>query len=492
MVVGLRTRITALCLVVVLAAIAICEVYLSDRLEDVLLDRMRTDLIVRLELVEREASSMTVSMEAYDEWDRVADELALRSMTWVTLARPDGTILGDSKREVTALGSKLALDHATEIEDAVLHGFGERRRHSKELGENALFVAVPFRMEDVVVGVARVGVPVTQFEAAASPIHRVLLVAWGIALVAALLLAWPAARVITRRLSKITAAARHMAAGKLEARTEVGGNDEVGALARTLDTLADTLGTTLHDLRKLEAARREFVANASHELRTPLAAIAGASETLAEGALDDPETACEFVALIDENARRMRELIDDLLSLSQLDAGRFPLRYEAVDSEELVGSVARTLRDRARARTVHIRSAIADDARTIYADPRACEHVLVNLVENAIKYCTPGTDVVVQAAREPERVVFSVEDRGPGIDPEHLPSLFERFYRADVSRSRETGGTGLGLSIAKQLVELMGGEIGVTSEKDRGSRFWFALPLEDVTSRPDRSPRSTP
>ncbi|MBA3395919.1 MAG: HAMP domain-containing protein [Deltaproteobacteria bacterium] len=474
--IGLRTRITALCLMVVLAAIALCEVYLSDRLERVLLERMRADLIVRLELVEREASSVTESMQQYAVWDQIADDFALRSMTWVTLARTDGTVLGDSKLSDNQLGTKFDLPSAIEVEDALAHGFGESRRYSHLLEENALFVAVPFRMEDVVVGVARVGIPTTQFKAAVEPIRRVLLVAWGLALLAALVLAWPAAHLITGRLARITAAARRMAKGQLQTRTEVAGGDEVGELARVLDSLAEALGDTLGNLTKLEASRRELVANASHELRTPLTAICGASETLVAGAIDDPKAAREFVVLIDDNARRLRRLVDDLLDLSQLDAGRFPLRWEHVETNPLVESVMRTYRARAELRGIKLKCEIEAEARTVYADSRAFEHVLGNLVDNAVKYCAPGTDVEVHAVRVDDGIVFSVQDSGPGIEAHHLASVFERFYRAETSRSRETGGTGLGLAIAKQLIEAMGGQIGVTSEKDHGSRFWFSLP----------------
>jgi signal transduction histidine kinase len=394
----------------------------------------------------------------------------------VTLARPDGTLLGDSRLPDAKLGSKLDLEPATELGDALTQGFGESRRYSQEFAENGLFVAVPFRMEDVVVGVARVGVPVTHFEAAVQPIRRVLFVAWGLALLAALALAWPAAHLITSRLSRITAAARRMAAGKLETRTDVAGRDEVGELARALDSLAETLGTTLGDLRKLETGRREFVANASHELRTPLAAICGAAETLVAGAVEDPVVTREFVTVIDDSARRLRRLVNDLLDLSQLDAGRFPLRCEQLDSNELVDSIVRSFRDRAEARGVKLTWNRDGETRMVHADSRAFEHVLGNLVDNAIKYGLPGTEVVVNIETEADGVLFSVQDTGPGIEEQHLPSLFERFYRADRSRARDTGGTGLGLAIAKQLVEEMGGRIGVSSQVGRGSRFWFTLP----------------
>ncbi len=487
--IGIRTRVTAMCVLVVFAAIALSEFYLSAHLEQVLLNRMRADLLVRLELVEREASSLTESMQEFTPWDRLTDDFALRSMTWVTVARADGVLLGDSRLE--ELGSQLDLENSPELRDALDHGFGESRRYSTTLDDRTLYVAVPFRMEDVVVGVVRLGLPLSQFDAAARPIQRVLFGAWAVALLAALVLSWPAARLITRRISRITAAAKKMADGHLETRTGVGGRDEVGELARVLDSLATDLGSTLDDLRKIEVARREFVANASHELRTPLTAVCSAAETLIAGALEDPTAAHDFVAIIDENARRLRRLVEDLLDLSQLDAGRFPLKPERITCGPLVEKVVRSFRDTADARRVRLRCEVDVDS-AIYADWRALEHVLGNLVDNAVKYCSEGTTVDVQVAARGDSLVFSVQDTGPGIDEQHLPSLFDRFYRADTGRSRETGGTGLGLAITKQLIEAMNGQIGVTSSKQEGSRFWFSLPIASATTLvPDEDQAAT-
>lgn len=486
--IGLRTRVTAMCLLVVFAAIALSERYLSAHLEQVLVNRMRADLLIRLKLVEREASSLIESMQEFPSWDRLADDFALRSMTWVTLARPDGVLLGDSRLE--ELGSMLDLEHSPELQDALAHGFGESRRYSTTLDDRTLYVAVPFRMQDVVVGVVRLGLPLSQFDAAAQPIRRVLFGAWAVALLAALVLSWPAARLITNRISRITAAARKMAGGHLETRTGVGGRDEVGELARVLDSLAEDLGSTLDELRRMEVARREFVANASHELRTPLTAVCSAAETLAAGAIDDPSAAREFVAIIDENASRLRRLVEDLLDLSQLDAGRFPLQPEQITCGPLVEKVVRSFRDRADARDVRLRYEV-DDETAVYADWRALEHILGNLVDNAVKYCSEGASVDVQVAARGDSLVFSVQDTGPGIDEQHLPSLFDRFYRVDTSRSRETGGTGLGLAITKQLIEAMNGQIGVASSKQEGSRFWFSLPMTSATKRDGEGDEAT-
>ena len=201
------------------------------------------------------------------------------------------------------------------------------------------------------------------------------------------------------------------------------------------------------DAKRAEAIRRDFVANASHELRTPVAAIRGAAETLLAGALADPEGARHFVGMIARQAERLSQLTQDLLDLSRIESGQWTI------------SLARDVADGLAAR----------------ADARALEQVLVNLVDNAVKYTPAGGRVIVGGARAEQGVVVTVADTGPGIDRHHLARVFERFYRADPGRSRDQGGTGLGLAIVKHLVQAQGGEVGVESGAS-GSRFWVRLP----------------
>ncbi|MBK6528026.1 MAG: PAS domain-containing protein [Deltaproteobacteria bacterium] len=229
------------------------------------------------------------------------------------------------------------------------------------------------------------------------------------------------------------------------------------------------------ELRRLETVRRDFVANVSHELRTPVAAIRGAAETLLLGGAQHAETAFEFATMIDRHAERLHRLVEDLLELSRIEArelridpGPLELRAEAERARELLSLAA-------QARRTEVRVEVG--ALTVLADQAALEHVLTNLLENAIKYSPEGSVVTVRAERRGETVRTLVEDDGPGIEARHLPRLFERFYRVDAGRSRQVGGTGLGLAIVKHLAEAMGGAVGVESTVGRGSRFWIDLPV---------------
>ncbi len=227
-----------------------------------------------------------------------------------------------------------------------------------------------------------------------------------------------------------------------------------------------------------EAARRDFVANASHELRTPVAAIAGAAETLLSGALDHPAEARSFVEVISRHADRLAHLSRDLLDLSRIESGQWnidlvPVRV-AIVSQAVIDLSARD----AQEKRITIRQEVPTDL-TVRADARALEQVLVNLLDNAIKYTPAGGRAMIEGRTEGNEAIISVVDTGPGIERHHLSRLFERFYRVDAGRSRDAGGTGLGLAIVKHLIQAQSGEVGVESGAD-GSRFWIRLPRAET------------
>ncbi|WP_437818915.1 HAMP domain-containing sensor histidine kinase [Sorangium sp. So ce1078] len=228
------------------------------------------------------------------------------------------------------------------------------------------------------------------------------------------------------------------------------------------------------DLRRLETIRTDFVANVSHELRTPVTAISTAAETLQLGALQDPHEAAEFVDVIDRHAKRLRHLVDDLLDLSKIEAKNFRLALAELDIAPAIDHVTQLLAEAARRRrvTLTVDATALPPAR---CDRRALEQVLMNLLDNAIKYAGEGAHVTVKARSVDQQVTIAVADDGPGIPPHHLGRIFERFYRVDAGRSRDLGGTGLGLAIVKHLVELMNGSIEVESAIGRGTQFTVRL-----------------
>lgn len=230
------------------------------------------------------------------------------------------------------------------------------------------------------------------------------------------------------------------------------------------------------DLRRLENVRRDFVANVSHELRTPVASVKSAAETLRRAVETQPESAGEFIEIIERNAERLQRLVEDLLDLSRIESREYRLKLEPIDLDQVARHMTSLFQDRARAKQMQLSSELPDALRPVRADRRALEQVLSNLVDNAMKYGSSGGSVLVRAHAEGVGVRVLVRDTGPGIEAKHLPRIFERFYRVDAGRSRDLGGTGLGLSIVKHLVEAMGGRISVESTPGEGSCFSFTLP----------------
>jgi two-component system phosphate regulon sensor histidine kinase PhoR len=228
-------------------------------------------------------------------------------------------------------------------------------------------------------------------------------------------------------------------------------------------------------VRRLESVRRDFVANVSHELRTPVAVIRANAETLMAGAKDDPQMAPKLIDGLHRNAERLARILADLLDLSRLDAGQYRLDVGPVPVRSITEQSLSAVEPQATKRGVKVEVAVGD-AITVAADPKALDQILVNLIDNGVKYTRPDGHVWIEAKTLGNAVRIEVRDDGPGIPEKHRERVFERFYRADQSRSRDAGGTGLGLSIVKHLVESMGGEVGVEPNAPRGSIFWLQLP----------------
>jgi two-component system, OmpR family, phosphate regulon sensor histidine kinase PhoR len=231
----------------------------------------------------------------------------------------------------------------------------------------------------------------------------------------------------------------------------------------------------LTETERVEKTRRDFIANVSHELRTPLTSIQGYTETLLDSAQENGHTR-EFLDIIRKSALRMSRLTEDLLTLARVESGEQRFDIQAVAPSDLLQEAVQSFRELARAQNVELK--IEDTATALVgADSEAIHQVFSNLVDNALKYAASGGRIVLGARPVPQAVEFSVQDFGPGIPSEHLARLFERFYRVDKARSRESGGTGLGLAIAKHIVLAHGGSIRARSELNHGSTFLFTLPL---------------
>jgi two-component system phosphate regulon sensor histidine kinase PhoR len=229
-------------------------------------------------------------------------------------------------------------------------------------------------------------------------------------------------------------------------------------------------------IRRLETVRRDFISNLSHELRTPLASLKALTETLQDGALDDPPAARRFIDQIQVETDALTQMVTELLELSRIESGRLSLDLAPVSPSDLLRSASGRMHLQAERAGLSLRAEGADDLPKIKIDSQRLEQVLVNLIHNAVKFTRPGGEIVLLAEAEPGVVMFAVQDTGIGIPEESVSRIFERFYRVD--KSRAGSGTGLGLSIAKHIVEAHKGRIWAESVEGKGSTFYFTIPVE--------------
>ena len=250
----------------------------------------------------------------------------------------------------------------------------------------------------------------------------------------------------------------------------------VGALAMVED---------ITELRRLEQVRTDFASNVSHELKTPLTSIQGFLETLIDGAIDNPETARKFLNIIMLETERLTRLINDILSISRIESGMNKAPMERIRLDKAAFNVTEMLSIHAKEKEIKLSCHMNADPVYIIGNKDHVEQMLINLVENGIKYNKPGGSVTVQVFKNDTEANLTVADTGIGIEEEHLPRIFERFYRVDKGRSRSMGGTGLGLAIVKHLVRTMHGEIEVHSKYGEGTEFLVTLPLAPQSAGSD-------
>jgi len=547
----------------------------TSRIEQGLVDRAHLVLELRAALPAGATSSTL---------QRFAERAGEVAKARVTLIRPDGRVVGDSRVVGSEVGS---LDnHAArpEVAAAFRGEIGRSSRWSDTLRRRLMYVAVP--PDEAANGeVVRLAVDLAEVDASAAALRRELLLAGAVGLAGALVLSYIISRLTLRPVGQLREVVAAIADGKLERRLRWPARDELGEIAASINRLAEQMHERLaeataekvqleavltsmvegvlvldaegriklanprlqelldvwedprgrrprdlvrnqalhqaifdatssgepvvreieierpeprfllmhavavpasagggcvavfHDeseVRRLDRVRRDFLANASHELRTPLTSIQGFAATLL-GNSTSPEERDKYLDVISRNAERLSSLIDDLLELSKIEGRREMLRPSEVDVGAVACMLLEDLAPRLAQRGISARPDVSDDA-TAWADRRAVEQVLTNLLDNAIKYSHENGEIRVSIRSSTGRLEVAVSDSGVGIPAEDIDRVFERFYRVDKARSRALGGTGLGLAIVKHLVQGMGGEIRVESEPGVGSTFTFWLP----------------
>jgi signal transduction histidine kinase len=279
-----------------------------------------------------------------------------------------------------------------------------------------------------------------------------------------------------RRLKQVQDATQRLGAGDLAARAPDSGGDEVAALAQSFNRMADELGSRARALDAADKARRQLLADVSHELMTPLTAMRGYIETLAMPKLQlDEPTRSRYVGIITEETYRMERIIGDLLDLARLEGGGTTMRREPVAVAMLFDRVAARHEREMQSRQVRLIRDVEAGADQVTGDPDRLEQALQNLAANALRHTPDNGEIRLTASRREDGIHITVRDNGPGIAPEHLPLIFDRFYKVDASR-KAAGGSGLGLSIVKTIVERHGGSIAAANDPSGGATFEVVLP----------------
>jgi signal transduction histidine kinase len=283
-----------------------------------------------------------------------------------------------------------------------------------------------------------------------------------------------------RRLRTLEQAARALGQGQTEVRAAEGGGDEVSSLAHTFNRMADDLSARAAALSASDRARRQLLADVSHELMTPLAAIRGYTETLAMPELTlDGDTRQRYLEIIGDETQKLEALIGDLLDLARLEGGGGTLTIEEVPVRELFGRIADRHGPTIRDRRITLDVAVEPPDLTVEGDAGKLEQALQNLAANALRHTPPGGRLALRAETSPDQAVFIVRDTGPGIPPEHLPHIFERFYKVDAARTATTqSGSGLGLSIVRAIVERHGGTVTASNAPEGGAAFEIRIPRQ--------------
>ncbi|RKO67401.1 sensor histidine kinase [Desulfofundulus salinus] len=350
-----------------------------------------------------------------------------------------------------------------------------RREYNPFFNADVVLAGIPLQKEKQVFGALFIHAPVAPLAANLKALQQSSLYALALGALMATLLGLLLSRTLARPLVEMDRVARAMVQGDFTRQVTVRSRDEIGALAQSLNTLSRELQEKISALQKIDAARKEFVANVSHELRTPLTIMQGYTEAILDGLARDESQRREYLQNILEEILRLRRLVDDLLDLRRMESGRITLRKQPVDMKALVNQVVERFAGVAGEKGTILEVHLPEVLPPVCGDGDRLAQVLYNLIDNALRVTPAGGRVEVAARQVAGRVEVAVKDTGPGIPAHEIPLIWERFYKGDPSRRRVGGGSGLGLAIAKQIIDLHGGEIKVDSEPGQGATFTISL-----------------
>jgi signal transduction histidine kinase len=457
-----------LTLIVIFVLYFFVSLKLQDNFEGKITDKLQSNAILvgdilTGDLLEHKDGSVQGKIKA------LAEKLNLR----ITVVDKQGKVLGDSDEDPSLMENH---KDRPEIMKAVENGFGQSTRFSDTLEYNMKYVAVRVEDSGDILGVVRFALPFSEVQLQLQLIYRIVLFSAIVAVVIAFTVAYFLSRSITFPISRMQDAAQRIAKGDFSRKVEIKSRDELGQLAKSLNIMAAELQQKMENLRQMNKIRTDFVANVSHELKTPLTLIKGYIETLQDRAINDKDKANRFVSIIKEHTNRLENIIDDLLSLSELELSKDCLNKSEFNLRKLVDEVTLGFGYALDSKRHSLSMDLQGDDFRVKADRDKVEQVIVNLIDNAIKYTNEAGQINIFLIEHQSEITLIVKDNGIGIPEEDVNRVFERFYRVDKARSRKLGGTGLGLGIAKHIVLAHNGQIDIESEVKKGTKVLVRLP----------------
>lgn len=447
--------------VVVLVSLATLTWYSTERYREFFTQQLQTTLEDRASIVSariesaRDDGEISISIQSCRIPGSVSD---IR----VTVIASNGEVLCDSQADINTMNNHRS---RPEIARAFAGHLASTTRYSETLSATMLYVAVPATGSTPTGLVVRTAIPLRSVDDLLSQLTRTLIILGMALAIAAVFLSIYLYRKINPPLKEMVDGANRFAEGDFDRKL---GDYEV----REIADLASTLNRMASQLQLLETIRQDFVANVSHELKTPITSIKGFIETLQDGASDNKEDLDRFLGILDKQSQRLEAIVDDLLTLSRLESEPASelLQLHSDDLQNLLMSARELCLTGAENKGIGI-TVSCESEIDIVVDHSLLIQAIINLVDNAIKYSGPGTQVTMHGFDQRSHVRIDIADQGPGISADHFPRLFERFYRVDKARSRKLGGTGLGLAIVKHIVALHGGSVSVDSELGKGTVF---------------------
>lgn len=399
----------------------------------------------------------------------------------ITVIDHDGTVLYDSAEDAQQMDNHL--DRAEVYTAFELQGISYEKRYSRTIGAEMLYMADYDIASDTVI---RISMPLVEYEKGVRSMQLAFLGVIAATTVILSIFGYFYSKRLSKPLRELKQAAESLSGSDYSARIQSAGPDEIGALSSAFNEMADRLERDMRELEgknrrlaELQDMKAEFAANVSHELKTPLTSIRGFIDTLRNTEIKDPTVRRRFLEIIDIEAQRLHQLINDVLQLSEIERLDYDPEKEHFDMNEIIGETISLLAEKASERKIEIQWEHTEPL-PVLAGKFRIKQILINLLDNAINYNREGGKIWIKVTREPDRMIaLSVRDNGEGIDEEHLPRIFERFYRVDKSHSRALGGTGLGLSIVKHIAQLYGGSASAESETGKGSTFTVRMRIAD-------------